>query len=308
VTKVSFLRSEFKEWEVFSQRLGFTDFLSPEDGFVTELVTSSKWHNSDSSGIYTWITENKQVYVGQAINARNRLRQHWKSYRDIAYAAFQQFPQTELNKVEPKLVSQMEKQFQILNIKFSKSSASVVPFDSLISAQAAQDFLKGQTIANSTPWRDWPLLETKQQRKYEAFSKQHSFQHSVDVLKYYIESCIPDPAGTEVKFWSVSLLYPQSTYLRVNVGQQEVFTIYDDGISLFGRVLSFSKLSSDFDYPLYQTKSFANFKKLSEFQCWFGEKNVLAGREIVIWLMRHTVPMNSGSHCPQLVRAAFQIK
>ena len=41
------------------------------------------------------------------------------------------------------------------------------------------------------------------------------------------------------------------------------------------------------------------------FATWLTSKRLVSCRKLVVWLMRHTTPLNNGSHCPQIVWAAF---
>lgn len=304
---MNFVRKEFHDWATHVLDLGFTDFVTPEDGFATEIAKNQKWKNATASDIYVWITENEHSYVGQAVNVRNRLRQHWKNYRDIAYAAFQSADTSVLNSLEKELIGKMERRFpsSTLNIKFAASSAKTVPFDLIVSATSTEKYLSGEAIKCSRNWQVWPLLENKKLRNFQKFKDSEPSALIFTALRRFVESCIPDPQGTEVKFWSVSLLYPQSLILRVNVGQQEVFTLHVEGNQMFARILSKIQLSSDFEYPAYQTMSYINFVELEQFDQWLTIGNAIECRKLIVWLMRHTVPLNSGSHCPQLVRAAF---
>ena len=305
MTKAEFIRPKFRKWADFATDLGFTDFITPEDGFGTELLSRTAWTNASSCGIYAWVTENGQAYVGQAVNVRNRLRQHWKNYRDLSYAAFQVVPKVELDDVETRLVKKMESKYPVLNIKLAASSAKLVPFDQVVAPTVAEEFLRGETIPKSQNWQEWPLLENKQQRNFDSFKRISAYSLALTALRIFIERCIPNPQVTEVKFWSVTNLHEQKEVFRVNVGQQEVFTLLDDGSEIFARILAQKQLSEDFDEPKWQTKSYANYIPLFEFERWFVGARILECRELAVWLMRHTVPMNSGSHCPQLVRAAF---
>jgi len=308
VKEIQFVREEFQLWAKHAQELGFTDFISPEDGFSTELSNNSKWENESSAGVYAWITENGHSYVGQAVNVRSRLGQHWKNYRDIAYASFQIVEAASLDHAEKVLIVKMEERFPstTLNIKFAASSAKTVPFDLIFPPKKTEKFLAGQGMTASQKWQDWPLLENKRERRFAKFKMEPLYGKALAALQVFIERCIPDAPGTEVKFWSVSLLHPLKQTFRVNVGQQEVFTLWDDGTHIFARILAKSQLSPDFDFPLYETNSFANFVKLEEFDSWLVAEKIIECRKLVVWLMRHTVPLNSGSHCPQLIRAVLQ--
>ena len=55
-------------WRADVLALGFTDIVSPEDGFRTS--GGASWENTNASGVYCWIAENGEAYVGQAVAAR----------------------------------------------------------------------------------------------------------------------------------------------------------------------------------------------------------------------------------------------
>ena len=75
------------------------------------------------------------------------------------------------------------------------------------------------------PWRTFELLTQVQKKRFEKFLACDGGLEALRALKTYVSRVIPKPAATEVGFWSVTL-FPQSRSLRVNAGQQEVFT-YD---------------------------------------------------------------------------------
>ncbi len=132
----------------------------------------------------------------------------------------------------------------------------------------------------------------------------------MSALKKFIAECIPYPELTENRLWSVSICPTPRTKVRINAGQQEVFTVFDEGGEggLVARPLSAKWLNVPqfIDGPLYKSNSFAYFVELSEFDSWLIADRVLAIRELVIWLMRHTTTLNNGSHCPQAIRTAFE--
>lgn len=297
-------RPEFSNWVLHAQSLGFTEFVTPEDGFSTELTSNKVWGGRTSCGVYTWITENGDAYVGQAVKVRARLQQHWKSHRSIVYAAFQPVEHQDLNVEEPRLIAAMETAFPVLNIAFAKSSTTTVPFDQVVTQVERQEFLNGGQLAENIDWSQWPLLLRKQAAKFEVLVADELFCVVLQAIRIFVERCIPKPRSTEVKFWSVTLHNESSLYFRLNVGQQEVFTFWNDG-KLLARVIAQEKLASDAEGPIYATKSFVNYLPIADFDSWLRDDNLIACRELVTWLMRHTVPIHSRSHCPQVVRAAF---
>ncbi len=305
MNNIAEIREEFRLWVQHAAELEFLDFISPEDGFATEILSGTIWTNASSTGIYTWVTENGQAYVGQAVNVRNRLRQHWKNYRDIAYAAFQIVPETSLDAFEVRLVKKMEAKFPVLNIKLAQSSAKLVPFDRVIDSTSAEEFLRGKSIAKSVIWQKWPLLENKQLRKFSSFRGKAVYPSTLTALRTYIELCIPFPSATEVKFWSATLLHSNSLLVRINVGQQEVFTLHIYENEIVATIFARRQLDDSGQKPQYETRSIAHTVFADDLETWLTKMRIVECRELVVWLMRHTVPMNSGSHCPQLVRATF---
>jgi hypothetical protein len=298
-------RPEFSTWVLHAQSLGFTEFVTPEDGFSTELTSNKVWGGHSSCGVYTWITETGDAYVGQTLKVRARLRQHWKFHRSIVYAAFQPVERDNLNVEEPRLIAAMETAFPVLNITFAKSSTTRVPFDEVVTQDERKEFLNGGKLAENIDWPQWPLLVRKQNEKFKYLTTDDLCYIVLNSIRTYVERCIPKPRSTEVRFWSVTVLNDSPHYFRLNVGQQEVFTLWTDETVLYARVLAKEKLVEDAEGPFYVTNSFDNFVPIAELDIWLAGENLTACRELVTWLMRHTVPLHSRSHCPQVVRAAF---
>jgi hypothetical protein len=287
--------------------MGFTDFVSPEDGFRT--LSGDPWPDSKSSGVYSWVAENGEADVGQAVSVRRRLLDHWKVHRDILAAAFMRLDRQKLDEFERTCIKDISKNFSTRNIKHAISTSAFVPFDTFMTGAERQVFLLGSFASKEHVWRDLGVLEQKQATKFRRLEREGRFGEIVDALRVFISNCIPNPASTENRFWSVTLYPQQGTLLRVNSGQQEVFTVFDaDGDGhLVARPLAsrWLNVKEFLEGPHYKTQSFAYFVDLSDFADWFTDERRAAMRELVIWLMRHTAPLNNGSHCPQIVRAAF---
>jgi hypothetical protein len=83
---------QFTRWADEAEKLGFTDYLSAEDGFRTCLNTNLGWRNGKACGVYFWIAEDGETYVGETLNARSRLMQHLRNHPDLRYACFQTVP------------------------------------------------------------------------------------------------------------------------------------------------------------------------------------------------------------------------
>ncbi len=297
---------KFTDWANHMAELGFIDFLAAEDGFSLEQRTGEKWFRANDCGVYTWVTGSGETYTGQALRARMRLKQHWKNYRDIVYAAFAPVPLELLNKEEPRLIAAVEALYPVLNIKFAQSSASVVPLDRVVSHEQIRLFMEGCPADAEIPWREFPILHRKQARRFAVFKNDELYLEAIEALRIYVSRCVPLPSATEAGFWSVTILNESPHVFRINVGQQEVFSLWvEDGI--YARVLAREQLDDRCFGPLYVTNSYDNRIPLRNLKEWLMGEKTIACRKLVIWLMRHTAPLQQGSHCPQIVRAAFSV-
>jgi hypothetical protein len=280
-------------------RLGFVDHVSPEDGFRTCLATGQRWANRAAPGIYFWLAEDGEAYVGQSVKPQTRLRDHWRAHRDLTHAAFRPCPLGQLDALEAELIGKAQQHFALRNIKMAVSTAREVPFDRLVSASECEAFLAGASLADQD-WRNYELLTRLQARKHERFTRTEQGRQALVSLRTFLDKVLPKPAATEVGFWSVTLL-PDKQFLRLNAGQQEIFTI-DIGrgeARLFSaeRLSWFRSLPTPYSLPSYETCI-----GIADLDRWLGEKAVIPYRQLAVRLMRHTTALNSGSHCPQAVR------
>ena len=209
-------------WSKLACESGFLDFLSPEDGFKTCLSSGGAWASRDQPGIYFWLASDGEAYVGQSITPQSRLRQHWRDHRDVSHACFMPCGLEHLNQVEEKLISQLGKHFPLRNIKHAVTTSSEVPFDKVINDEERERFLVGHDLPDG-PWRDLELLTRLQARRFAKFVAVDAGMEAVAVARTFVHRALPKPAATEVGFWSITL-FPAKCLLRVNAGQQEVFT------------------------------------------------------------------------------------
>jgi len=156
----------YRPWAKVAADLGFTDFVSAEDGFRTELKSNAPWVNGAACGIYFWVAQDGETYVGKTVNARARLREHWRNHPDLAYASFQAVPASMLGEREKTLISEVEARFSTRNIKHALKTQTHVPFDDFVNEFDQAEFLKGNIDLNDPEWRELPLLVQKQAKKY----------------------------------------------------------------------------------------------------------------------------------------------
>jgi hypothetical protein len=222
-----------------------------------------------------------------------------KVHGDLVHAAFQPCKRAELDGLERHLVDLAGKQFQLRNIKFALSTVSNVPFDELVTPAEQQAFLAGEALARSE-WRSLDEHRRRQNRKFERFLDIPSSKDALTCVARFVKLALPGAPDTEVVFWSASLL-SERNLVRINVGQQEVFTF--DWRTNRVRIMSDRSLSLLHSWRTdYETPSWVNNLRPSQLETFLTGRRLLSVRRLVLRLMRHTQTLNSASHCPQLVR------
>ncbi len=202
----------------------------------------------------------------------------------------------------------MGSKFPTRNIKHAFSTRTFVPFDQFITPAERDAFLASEIIEeDGDVWQHLPISEQKQARRYQKFAKLSDKNLILEGLLFFIWSVIPRPRLLENRFWSVSL-FPGAHILRVNAGQQEIFTIVRaEAGELIVRMLTLRPFGPEPDGPHYKTSSYVDWFLLEELPEWLEESDrLLSARELAIQLMRHTTALNNGSHCPQVVREAWK--
>lgn len=237
--------------------------------------------------------------MGQSVAPRSRLRQHIKAHGDLLHAAFQPCAKCELDALERKLVDIVGQHFPLRNIKFALSTATTVPFDELVSPAEQRAFLAGETLA-AEGRRRLEEHERRQLKKFERFMADPRSAEALASVRLFVDRAMPKPAATEARFWSASLL-PDKRLIRVNAGQQEIFTY--DYSSARVRIFSDKSLSLLRSWRCdYQVPSWVNFVRPNHLDTWLAGHRLLSCRRLALRLMRHTQALNSASHCPQLLR------
>jgi len=287
-----------ERWLRAAQANGFHDFLFAKDSFRRASRGRKHWTNRNKPGIYFWLADNGEAYVGQSVKPQSRLRQHMRDHGDIVNAAFRSCPKKHLNALERQLVKALEPEFKLRNIKFAVSTGSAVAFDAIVSPAEQKAFVEGGVLDQGV-WQ--PLEEPTriQARKFEKFSATRDSQAALRAVQLFVSRAIPYPGTTEFGFWSVSLY--RSGFIRVNAGHQEVFTW--NGPSKRVRVFSDKSLSLLRSWRAgYEMPSWVNFVRPASLDEWLSGSRLLSTRRLIVRLMRHTQALNSGSHCPQLLR------
>jgi hypothetical protein len=214
-------------------------------------------------------------------------------------------PRAELDDREADLIAIVNQVMPTRNIKRALKSDAHVPFDDFISSEEQSTHLQGEWLEdNDDPWRSLPERAQKHAARFVRFQKLADANDVLLGVFVFVWSVLPRPRRLEARFWSTSL-FPSPHILRVNAGQQEVFTIQRgiDG-ELYARVMTPQQMDAEATGPFYETGSYENFMRLDELVDWLTGDRLLACRQLAVRLMRHTTALNSASHCPQVARAA----
>jgi hypothetical protein len=150
--------------------------------------------------------------TSQSFNPHARLREHWRTHRDLVRACFLPCPRADLDLVEEQLVAKANEHFRLRNIKLAIAT----------SREERLAFHAGGTMT-TREWRELELLTRIQMKKVERLCRAPWAEEALQALHLYIHQVLPKPADTEVRFWSASI-FPERGFIRVNAGQQEVFT------------------------------------------------------------------------------------
>lgn len=291
-------------WGEVACEVGMGNFTFAEDNFSQVLTSEggARRFSPRESGVYMWQAEDGECYVGQALDVQSRLRQHFRNHRDIVSAAFMQLPADRLDQEERRVVAETEPHFTMRNVKLVRSTGAHRPLDDFLNAAEQNRF---SALGNDDLWllearRSFPFAEARQRAKLRKLDTDPEFAEFVKAaVSEFVMAMIPRPAATENRFWSVSLFPESQLVARINAGQQEVLTLHVDNRGIAARVICPTTLSKNYDGPFYQTSAYASWLELEQLADLL--ENTQRGapvREHVLWLMRHTTPLNLRSHCP----------
>lgn len=288
----------------FAFEEGFTHLVDLTDG-ATRCLLSGRSFEPRRGGIYFWIAENGEAYVGKAKVVRSRLSQHAVNHPDLRWAFFKYVAEHERDTVEQETIRRADQLFTTRNIKHALMTSVHRPLDDLIDPEDQAKFIAGGEMQIGD-WRSHPELKAKQEAGWRRFQSQKHAEVAAKALRLFIERTLPRAAETEVAFWSVTAA-PKHHLLRLNAGQQEVFTVADYEGELVARVLTPQPRLGLVEGPIYETISYVSAVPVDFLSDWLTGRRLRSARELVIRLMRQSQPLNSRSHCPRLIDFAFDL-
>ncbi len=198
---------------------------------IAHLFGSSK----SRCGIYLLEFPNLVFYIGQAVEVVRRFNQHCKNHDDIIGFSFIQIPKKKLDEVEKRLIYKAENLgFVLSNSVHATNIEGETDFDFVVSQQEQDIWLSNPESTNRKD--ESSLIEIPEnqiirfRKKFIKFSNHAKSKEVIDLLKSYINCCVPLPRRTEYSFWSISCMPSTNinTWPRmavVNVGVMEAFVI-----------------------------------------------------------------------------------
>lgn len=186
-------------------------------------------------GIYLLQFSNDTFYIGQAIDAVKRFCQHRKNHDNIIRFWFQNIDKEQLDALEKLLIHQAESQGLLLTNKVHISQIiGETDLDQIIAPDLQFAWLEENATLSNDGFDLYKTIDIQHIVKYQSnFEKLKTFPEYPSVkqlLKIYIENCLPAFKKTEQTFWSLSCLpatnqhtFPR--YFGLSINMMEVFVV-----------------------------------------------------------------------------------
>ena len=162
-------------------------------------------------GIYLLAFPSRTFYIGQAVDVVRRFAQHRQTYEQIIGFSFLPTPKAALDATERDLIHKSELlNLVILNTIHASVVVGETDLDLVLSQADQQTWLESPTRFNSND-NVIPIALSESQlerfrNQFQVFQKHSLFAPASDILKTYIQTCVPAPSRTEYSFWVVSCM------------------------------------------------------------------------------------------------------
>ena len=218
-----------KSIEAILTELGFSAPLDVAERFsIADLFPRAR-----RCGVYALAFKNGEYYVGRSVDVVQRFGHHRKSKDDIVSIAFKIVPKDQIAQAEKETIRRLEREgARLRNIDDMTVVLGETDLDVLMVRDLQHAWLEDDTfVAKEAARPNDHALRRRLQHRWDDLAKFEDADETVEVLRRYVTTCIPEPCRTELAFWSVSCLPENNTIatlvFRVNVNRQEVFAFYD---------------------------------------------------------------------------------
>ncbi len=212
-----------------------------ELGFPALVVVSGRLSVADlhpsrprRCGIYVLEHADGMHYIGQAVDVVRRFAQHRKVSSDIVRFSFFHVGRRELDAEERRCIQAAEARgLRLRNRMLVKQVLVETDLDDVLSPVEQQAWLEAP--ARFASEARLPLDGDQAQRlrfrsHFERLRREPEFDRVAELLRSYIQACVPVARRTELSFWSVSCLpgtnrshHPR--WAAVSIGEMETFVL-----------------------------------------------------------------------------------
>ena len=210
----------------------------PESLPVSTLRSISHIYGTSKNrcGIYLLEFQGEKYYIGQAVDVVRRFGQHRQKYDNIVGFSFIPTSRKLLDEVEQSLIRKAEQlNLVILNVVHATNVVGDADLDLVITREQQEQWIMSQGDCACAINHCEAITLPESHRERFAVKYRHYLEHPLnlyvtELLRSYINNCVPYPKHTEYSFWAVSCL-PATNYNSwprlacVNAGVMELFVI-----------------------------------------------------------------------------------
>lgn len=190
---------------------------------LTELGFSF-FYNPDEIGIYILEFSNCEFYIGQTINIGKRIKQHFKTYKDIQSILFKPLDINQLTDYENKIINKFEKEgCRIRNLK-------QLNFRNLFDFESQQKWLKNKSFnfTSGTKYENESVRE-KFSDRFSILKGKAYYEELIFRMSIYFDKCLPNYLASEFNYWNITCfpkyLIKENCILRININNVPVLTV-----------------------------------------------------------------------------------
>ncbi|MBA4021699.1 MAG: hypothetical protein C0482_05000 [Gordonia sp.] len=179
-------------------------------------------------------------YLGESVDLRSRMAGHMGTAYGKELHSVRILPKTvskqELRAVERRMIRELEREkVKLRNNEHASVTFGTNALSELISDEDQQQWLRDPSTYNanqSTPLKSMDSQAIRYATAADNFRNRDDHNSVTDLLRTYLEHCVPAPRATEYQYWAVSSgTYSGSRFPRVfcvNVGMMETFVVQGD--------------------------------------------------------------------------------
>jgi len=161
-------------------------------------------------GIYLLVLNNNLFYIGSSNNVVRRFREHKVRHNNISKLYFQPTKFSLRKTIETEIINKAEScGIPLINVIGITNIASETDLDELISPDDQENWINGSNIQLLKESEDRPFDDKQRLRfkhKFDLFQNYPNYEQIIQVLRLYVQKCIPSFRNTEKAFWSISCI------------------------------------------------------------------------------------------------------